>query len=379
VLIVGRAFQGMGMALMPLTMAVAREHLPPHRVSRVIGALSVSTAAGIGLGHPITGLVAEHTDIVTAFWGGAAVSAIALVLALLVIPSPPPSTRRRRLDLTGAAVIGAALLGLLFALEQAPDWGWLSPRILPISGATIGLFALWIRHELRTVDPLVELRRVRHRAVLTANVAGIALSMMMYGVVVLLTQFVQQPGYGLGESIFVGGLALVPMSVLSTSTSRMLTVLMRRVGSRPIIPAGSLAVALCCVAFAATTGTLWPIFVASGLLGLGVGLTYAAMPGLIVGAVPPGETGSALGFYQVSRFVGFSSARRSRSPCCAASGTPARRLCTPTRTPPSSSPGSRCSRRCSPGSSRGRRRAGGLDTPRVPARRARRRLSRPGR
>jgi MFS family permease len=43
-----------------------------------------------------------------------------------------------------------------------------------------------------------------------------------------------------------------------------------------------------------------------GAIGLGIGFTFAAMPGLIVAAVPRQETGSAMGFYQVSRFIGFS-------------------------------------------------------------------------
>jgi len=41
-------------------------------------------------------------------------------------------------------------------------------------------------------------------------------------------------------------------------------------------------------------------------LGVGLGTTFAAIPGLIVRAVPAHETGSAMGFYQVVRYVGFS-------------------------------------------------------------------------
>jgi MFS family permease len=42
------------------------------------------------------------------------------------------------------------------------------------------------------------------------------------------------------------------------------------------------------------------------LLGAGLGVTFAAIPGLIVRAVPESETGSAMGFYQVVRYIGFS-------------------------------------------------------------------------
>ena len=47
----------------------------------------------------------------------------------------------------------------------------------------------------------------------------------------------------------------------------------------------------------------------------GVGFTFAAMPGFIVRAVPPSETGSATGFYQVLRNIGSRWAARSGPPC----------------------------------------------------------------
>ncbi len=37
------------------------------------------------------------------------------------------------------------------------------------------------------------------------------------------------------------------------------------------------------------------------IVGVGLGYTFAAIPGLIVRAVPEEETGSAMGFYQVVR------------------------------------------------------------------------------
>jgi hypothetical protein len=58
--------------------------------------------------------------------------------------------------------------------------------------------------------------------------------------------------------------------------------------------------------FAATGDALWQAFVTMGVVGLGLGLTFAAMPGLVVGSVPQHETSSAMSFYQVTRYVGFS-------------------------------------------------------------------------
>jgi MFS family permease len=124
--------------------------------------------------------------------------------------------------------------------------------------------------------------------------------------IVVISQIVQLDGFGFGASIFVSGLTLVPLSITSLLASRALPAVEARVGTRPIIPAGALAITAAVVFFALTTTALWQAFVTMAILGLGVGGTFAAMPGLIVGAIPRTETSSAMAFYQVSRYVGFS-------------------------------------------------------------------------
>ncbi|MDO9352628.1 MAG: MFS transporter [Solirubrobacteraceae bacterium] len=305
VLIVGRALQGLGLALMPLTMAAARQHLPREKAGRTIAALSVVGAAGVGLGYPITGFIADHGGVHTAYWFGTAVSVLALVAATWAIPNPDHPAEQRHIDYAGAAIIGAGLVALLVALDKGADWGWGAPQTPSLLVAGLVLLAVWARHELRTTEPLVDLRLMRHRAVLTANVTGLLLGVTMYLSMVTMTQFIQLDGFGFGQTVFVAGLALVPLSVMSASVSRTLPALEARFGIRPIIPAGALAVAAASLFFGLTADHLWQAFVTTGILGIGLGYTFAAMPGLIVGAVPPEETGSAMGFYQVSRFVGF--------------------------------------------------------------------------
>lgn len=305
VLIVGRSFQGLGLALMPLAMAAARDNLPPERSGRAIAALSVVAAAGVGLGYPITGLLADHGGVEMAYWVGTAVSALALVLAWLVVPASPESAGTHRIDLMGAGLIGIGLVSLLVALDKGADWGWGSLRVLSMIAAGILILAAWTLYETRVSDPIVDLRLLRRRPVLTANVGGLLLGIVMYLSMVVITEFVQLEGFGLGETVFIAGLTLLPMSILSAGASRTLPWLASRIGLRPVIPFGALMVGASALSFALAHSHLWQIFLATGVLGIGLGYTFAAMPGLIVGAVPAEETSSAMAFYQVSRYVGF--------------------------------------------------------------------------
>jgi MFS family permease len=306
VLVAGRALQGMGLALMPLTMAAARDALDRDRAPSVIAALSVITAVGVGLGYPLTGLIADAFDVSAAFWFGAIMSGIALAIGVLVVPSTRTAPRQPRIDAIGATLAGIGLVALLIGLEKGADWGWGSTSTLGLLLVAVVVLAVWRRHELRTHDPLVDLRLFRHRAVLTANVSGLVIGLSMYLGITLMTQVVQLPE-GMGETVFVAGLVLLPFSLTSFLSSRFVPVVQARLGSRITIPIGCVAIALGTAFFALSGGThLWAAFVAMAIFGVGVGFTFSAMPALIVGAVPAGETSSAMSLYQVARYVGFS-------------------------------------------------------------------------
>jgi predicted MFS family arabinose efflux permease len=306
VLIIGRGLQGVGLGILPVAMAIARRHLPPDRARRTIATLSVTTAIGVGLGYPVTGLIAQAWDFRAAYWFGAITVSGAFVLAAMVLPRRSKGVSRR-LDTLGAAILSLVVIGLSVVLSEGGGWGWTSARSLAVAAASVVLLAIWIPYELKFADPLVDLRQVRHRSVLTADVSGFFISVAMYILLPTLVVFVQIPvarGYGFGASIVVSGLVLVPLSLCSFLASRSLVVFERRFGARSMIPLGSLLFALSSAFFALEHRALWEAFVTAALSGLAIGFTTGAMPGFIVRAVAHSETGSATGFYQVVRSIG---------------------------------------------------------------------------
>lgn len=307
-LVAGRALQGLGLGLMPLTMAVARDALPEARSAPVIALLSIATAAGVGLGYPVTGILEEAWGLDSPFWFGAVVAALALAAAAVVVPSAR-NLRSRPLDIPGALLLGGALVALLVAVSQGRPWGWGSVPVVGLLAGSVVLAVAWTAHERRTPHPLVDVRLLRHRVMAVTNLTAMLIALAIYMFFPLVTDFVQTPrsaGYGFGTSVVVTGLMLLPFSVLSTSMSRVAAIAAARFGRERVVPVGALVMGLGSLVFVVGGGALWQGFVAMGVFGAAVGCTFAAMPGLIVSAVPASETGSALGFYQVVRFVGFS-------------------------------------------------------------------------
>ncbi len=308
VVVAGRALQGFGLGLLPVTMAIARRHLSADSAARTIATLSITVAVGGGLGYPLTGVITEFMNFHAAFWFGAITVGLALVAAAFILPSQS-DTPARPFDAPGAVTLSFGVVGLLVLLSEGGHWGWTSPVSLAILAVSVVALVMWIRLELRTDDPLVDLRQIRNRSVLTADISGFLICVAMYLFLPILIEFVQVPaveGYGFGSSLIVSSMVFLPLSVTTFAASRFLRLYERTFGTRSMIPVGSVIFAVSTLFFALEHGALWEAFVASGLAGLGVGLTFAAMPGFIVRAVPRSETGSATGFYQVLRNIGLS-------------------------------------------------------------------------
>ncbi|CAM5674302.1 MFS transporter [Kitasatospora aureofaciens] len=307
-LIAGRALQGVGVGLTPLAIATAREALPAAASRSAVALLSITTVAGVGLGYPITGLISQSFGLHAGFWFGSVISGLALLLAALVLPEAE-DRERRPLDVPGTALLSLALIGLLLALSEGESWGWGSGRLWAVAAVSLLLLAGWVRHELRTAHPLIDLRSLRNPVVLTADVAGLVAGVGMYLLISLVIRYVQTPtstGYGLGASVVVAGLVLLPFSGASLLSSKLVPVLTRRTSSALVLPIGC-AVSLGSVLFfLLARDHLWGHLVVMGIAGLGVGCTFAVMPGLIVAAVPANEVGSAVSFNQLLRTIGYS-------------------------------------------------------------------------
>lgn len=306
-LLCGRALQGLGMGITPLAMAVARSELPEDRVRPSVALLSITNSVGIGLGYPVTGLVAQGLGLRGAFWFGAVVAAAALAAGWLIVPNAVRHSRAP-IDIPGAVLLAVALAAVLVAFSQGPNWGWGSGRVLGflLGGLIVGV--VWAVYQLRTQHPLVNLRLLRHPAVLTADITVLVAGVGMYVLLSLATEVAQAPvaDGGLGATTVVTGLALVPLSVGTLLSSRLVPIMKRLMSQRSRLPAAAVLMLAAMAVFAAWHDALWQLLVVMFIAGLGIGLFFSLTPELIVGAVALEETGSAMSFNQIFRNVGYS-------------------------------------------------------------------------
>jgi EmrB/QacA subfamily drug resistance transporter len=306
VLITGRAVQGAGGAIFPLAIGIIRDEFPRERVAPAIGTVSAMFGIGGGTGLVLAGLFVDHGSISWIFWLSVVTTALAALATWLWVPESPVRVRAR-IDWVGGVLLSLTLIALLLPISEGNSWGWTSGRVLGLFAAAAVLAVLWARWELHVEDPLVNLELMRERPVWTTNVAGFAIGFAMFGSFVLIPQFVQTPssaGYGFSASVTESGLFLLPSAVLMLFAGPFSGRLGARYGSRVPLALGALSSGLSYAWLAAFHGARIDIYLASVLLGLGVGMALAAMANLVVEAVPPDVTGVASAINAIMRTIG---------------------------------------------------------------------------
>ncbi|WP_370038828.1 MFS transporter, partial [Nocardioides sp.] len=311
VLVAARALQGIGMSLLPLAMAVARDETTGEQTSRAIALLSVTMVAGAGLGYPLTALMAELGGLVAAYLLGAVLTTFSLVLAWRFVP-PAPGDERGRVDWVGAAGLTVAMLATLLAISEGEVWGWTSGRTIGLG--TLGVLGLagWTAYTLRSRHPLVDLRLATRPGIAAPNLVAVIAGVGMYSLLTLVVVLVRADpaadpggGFGLDESVLAAGMVLVPYSLMSVLGNQLARLVLARVGRRTLLPTGSLMFMSATLALAVWHDHLWQALAVMALGGLGSGFTFSSLAVLMVPHVPAAETGSAMAFNQVLRYLGF--------------------------------------------------------------------------
>ena len=204
--------------------------------------------------------------------------------------------------------MSAWLVTGLLAISYAPTWGWGNASVLGLLGATaVLLLVVWVISESRSDSPLVDMKMMRIPAVWSTNLAALLFGFGMFAMFVTLPQFTETPthaGYGFGASVTQSGLYLAPFALAMVIVAPMTGRLSKAVGSKMVLVAGSLFSAASYLLLILNHTQQWPIYVATGLLGIGIALGFASMANLIIEAVPAEQTGVATGMNTNIRNIG---------------------------------------------------------------------------
>ncbi|MBN9191708.1 MFS transporter [Microbacterium sp.] len=306
ILVLGRVLQGVGGALFPLAFGLLRDVMPRERLTGAIGAISALIGIGGAAGSVLAGPLADLLG-----WRGifsvpfiAAILGVVLVLALVPVRGVRAEGRVNGLS---ATLLSAWLVALLVPLSSGAHWGWGSPVTVGLFAGAAVLLIAWVAAELRSRNPLVDLRMLAARAVWPVNAAAFLIGAAAFGFWGYLPQFLETPattGWGLGLGVQAAGLALLPLLAGMSGIGFAAGAIARILPLRVMLAIGALLMAVGVGSAIASHTALWQLSVAGGLFGLGIGLSYASMSSIVVQSVPADRTGVATGVNANLRTIG---------------------------------------------------------------------------
>ena len=302
-LVIARALQGLGAAfaapsVLALITTSARDDGERNRALALFSAVaSMGGALGLILGGLLTDLTSWRWTLFINVPIG--------VVVLIAVPRLIAETPRRpgRFDVLGALTATGGAVAIVWALIQAGDVGWSSPRT--IGGLVVGaaLIAVLAVTERRVAHPLLRPELLRSPSRVAALAAMAATYGGMLAMFFLMVQYLEDD---LHLTPLVTGLAFLPMPLSIFAMSRIVPRLVERFGAVRLVILGA---ALRVVAFLPLTqlGPDTPfviVLVALLLTGISAGMTFMPLTTLALRNVEPEHAGSASGLFQTMQQLG---------------------------------------------------------------------------
>jgi EmrB/QacA subfamily drug resistance transporter len=302
VLIGCRAGQALaGSVIFPNGSALLRRIVPEERRGARFGLLGSSIAFGAAIGPPLGGVLVEIGNWPAIFWVNVPLCVVVLIVALRTIPRDDQREATSRFDLVGAVLLASILSG----------GAWLLTRIEEVSrtvalglGAAIAItFVIFLVHELRSADPVVQPRFFRRRVFATAT-AGIACSNIALYVLILAIPLILAARPGSSELRI--GLILTSMSVGMVVLAPIGGHISDRLGRRlpAVVGMTLLAIGVTAVAVIGSDIATGPLIVCLALSGIGLGLGSGALQTSAIESIEPEHAGMAAGASSTSRYIG---------------------------------------------------------------------------
>lgn len=305
-MLVGRALQGAATAVIPLGVSILRDVLPAERLAGGIATVSATLGVGGALGLPVSAIVMGGLGWHAVFWCAAGLAVLDIALVLLIVPRSR-ITGLGTFDVLGALGLTIGLSALMIAISKGNVWGWFSTPGIATVAIGIAVLGLWVLFELRQRSPLVDLRVAMRPVILRTNLASVAMGFALFSASISFPQLLQLPvssGVGLGLGLVATSLVLMPGGVAMMAMSPVAARLMVAVGPRVLLMLGALLLVVSYLLPMVLMTEPWQLLVAGVIGGLGVGLGYAAMPMLIMRAVPDSDTAAANGLNALARTLG---------------------------------------------------------------------------
>jgi predicted MFS family arabinose efflux permease len=283
--------------------AILLDLLPADRVNHGLGIYIASISVAELIGPSVGGAIAGTAGWRWIFLLNVPVGVACFLLGRTVLRARGRPERPASVDVPGGALLLVGLAGLIVSLSLAQTSGWSAPAVFGGAAAAAALLGAFVLLELRTRDPLIDLRMFRDRPLSLAMASGFANSMAQWSPVLLMALYFQAVA---GDSPIVAGLKVTPLPVCSGIAALSAGRLARRLRPDTLAVAGSAIAFLGLAILAPTIDTGYPAnLIALVLIGAGGGLFGPSNTNVVMARAPRTSTGLINGTRLMLQNVGW--------------------------------------------------------------------------
>jgi EmrB/QacA subfamily drug resistance transporter len=298
-----RVAMGVGAAMiMPGTLSTITAVFPSNKRARAVSVWAGFASSGAILGLLACGLILEWGSWRATFVATAVLAALSFVASLVFAPNTA-DPEEAMIDIPGYLLSGLGIGALVFGIIDGAEAGWTSTNAL--AGLTVAAAALaaFVRWELLTPRPMLDVRLFALRGFSTGTLALTVQFLCMFGFFLVGLQFLQLV---LGYSPLHSALCLLPMATIVMPMSRVAPHLVERFGQRAVMSAGltCLATGLGIMSQLDGESTYWHFLGGLVVVGFGMALTSTPSTTAIVTSLPQAKQGVGSAVNDVSRELG---------------------------------------------------------------------------
>lgn len=299
-IIASRVVQGFGAAMVLATgMAILVSAYPPEQRGRVLGINVAAVYLGLSSGPFLGGIITQHLGWRALFWVNLPVGLLLLLLALFMMEGDFAGNRKARFDVIGSVLLGPSLAATMYGFTQLPS----TLGVAMLVGGLV-LLAGFTFQELRTPEPIIDVRLFRHNIVFAlSSLAALINYAATYAVAFLLSLYLQKVRYLSPQE---AGLVLVSQPIMQALLSPLAGRLSDRIESRIVATAGMgvVLVGIILLNFIGVDTSLLYILGCLVLLGVGFALFSSPNTNAIMGAVDRSIYGVASAVVSTMRQMG---------------------------------------------------------------------------
>ena len=240
-LIVFRTLQGLGGGILgPLGISLLFGAFPDKERGVAFGLYGIPLVVAPASGPVLGGYFVQYLDWRFIFYINVPIGIAGIILGYFWLRETRRGTSAR-LDIPGVIFSTISFGALLYAIQRGSSEGWTSPRILTLLSVGIVALLILVFVELRSRDPLLDLRLFTKRTFAFSNIVGWVSSIALFGAEFLLPIYLQSLR---GRTPLEAGLLVLPLAISSGITVPIAGVLYNRIGGRWLIAIGSLLLAI---------------------------------------------------------------------------------------------------------------------------------------